>query len=294
MIGDLELFVRERRAQKFHVPLIAITGTNGKSTTTALTAHILREAGRDAQVGGNIGTAMLSLEEFAPGRHYVIECSSYQIDLAPSIDPTRRRAAQRDARPSRPPRHHRELRGREGAAGRRAPSAPSSASTTRYCRAIADGLRDTKGADAVLRISARPDADCDIGVDGTKVVAAARRQPSPRSPISPASDRCAARTMPRTPVPPAAALLSLPDPLPAADIARCLKTFPGPRPSHGGARPPGAHAVRQRQQGDQRRFHRKGAPLVPRRHLLDPRRQAEGRRHREPRRALPARRARPT
>ena len=88
VIGDLELFVRERRAQKFHVPLIAITGTNGKSTTTALTAHILREAGRDTQVGGNIGTAMLSLEEFKPGRHYVIECSSYQIDLAPSIDPS--------------------------------------------------------------------------------------------------------------------------------------------------------------------------------------------------------------
>ena len=42
VIGDLELFVRERRAQKFHVPLIAITGTNGKSTTTALTAHILQ------------------------------------------------------------------------------------------------------------------------------------------------------------------------------------------------------------------------------------------------------------
>jgi UDP-N-acetylmuramoylalanine--D-glutamate ligase len=88
VIGDLELFVRERRAQKFHVPLIAITGTNGKSTTTALTAHILKEAGRDTQVGGNIGTAMLSLEEFAPGRHYVIECSSYQIDLAPSLDPS--------------------------------------------------------------------------------------------------------------------------------------------------------------------------------------------------------------
>jgi len=46
VIGDLELFVRERRAQAFDVPLIAITGTNGKSTTTALTAHILREAGR--------------------------------------------------------------------------------------------------------------------------------------------------------------------------------------------------------------------------------------------------------
>ncbi len=88
VIGDLELFGRERRAQTFDVPLIAITGTNGKSTTTALTAHILKEAGRDTQVGGNIGTAMLSLQPFAPGRHYVIECSSYQIDLAPTLDPS--------------------------------------------------------------------------------------------------------------------------------------------------------------------------------------------------------------
>jgi UDP-N-acetylmuramoylalanine--D-glutamate ligase len=88
VIGDLELFCRERRLQNFDVPLICITGTNGKSTTTALTAHILKEAGRDTEVGGNIGTAMLSLGEFKPGRHYVIECSSYQIDLAPSLDPT--------------------------------------------------------------------------------------------------------------------------------------------------------------------------------------------------------------
>ena len=49
------------------MPLIAITGTNGKSTTTALTAHILREAGRDAQMGGNIGTAILALERVRAG-----------------------------------------------------------------------------------------------------------------------------------------------------------------------------------------------------------------------------------
>ena len=65
-----------------------ITGTNGKSTTTALIAHLLRHAGRDVQMGGNIGVPVLQLEPPAPQRHYVIECSSYQIDLAPSIDPT--------------------------------------------------------------------------------------------------------------------------------------------------------------------------------------------------------------
>ncbi|WP_187972066.1 UDP-N-acetylmuramoyl-L-alanine--D-glutamate ligase [Aquibium microcysteis] len=88
VIGDIELFVRERAATAPEAPLVAITGTNGKSTTTALTAHILASAGRDAQMGGNIGRAVMTLEPPAPRRVYVVECSSYQIDLAPSIDPT--------------------------------------------------------------------------------------------------------------------------------------------------------------------------------------------------------------
>jgi len=88
IIGDVELFCRERRAVAPDVPFIAITGTNGKSTTTALTAHLLRTAGLDVQMGGNIGTAVLSLEPPREGRAYVVECSSYQIDLAPSLDPT--------------------------------------------------------------------------------------------------------------------------------------------------------------------------------------------------------------
>ncbi|TPW29278.1 UDP-N-acetylmuramoyl-L-alanine--D-glutamate ligase [Pararhizobium mangrovi] len=88
VIGDVELFARERRAHAPDCPFVAITGTNGKSTTTALIAHILREAGRDVQLGGNIGTAVLSLEPPEAGRHYVVECSSYQIDLAPTLDPS--------------------------------------------------------------------------------------------------------------------------------------------------------------------------------------------------------------
>src|SRR5215210_2466008 len=88
IIGDIELFCREREKIAPDAPFIAITGTNGKSTTTALIAHILREAGRDVQMGGNIGTAILSLEPPAPGRIHVIECSSFQIDLAPSLKPT--------------------------------------------------------------------------------------------------------------------------------------------------------------------------------------------------------------
>ncbi len=88
VIGDIELFCRERRRVAPDVPLVAITGTNGKSTTTALVAHLAASAGMDAQLGGNIGTAILSLAPPQAGRVYVIECSSYQIDLAPSLDPS--------------------------------------------------------------------------------------------------------------------------------------------------------------------------------------------------------------
>ena len=87
-IGDIELFCRERAKTGAGCPLVAITGTNGKSTTTALTAHLLKSAGRDAQMGGNIGVPVLALEPFKTGRAYVLEVSSYQIDLAPSLKPT--------------------------------------------------------------------------------------------------------------------------------------------------------------------------------------------------------------
>ncbi|UXN59604.1 UDP-N-acetylmuramoyl-L-alanine--D-glutamate ligase [Phyllobacterium zundukense] len=88
IIGDIELFVRERNLAHKHSPFIAITGTNGKSTTTALIAHIIKSSGRDMQLGGNIGTAVMTLEPPADARSYVVECSSYQIDLAPSLNPT--------------------------------------------------------------------------------------------------------------------------------------------------------------------------------------------------------------
>jgi UDP-N-acetylmuramoylalanine--D-glutamate ligase len=88
IIGDVELFVRERRAHAPDCPFIAITGTNGKSTTTALIAHILKSSGRDVQLGGNIGTAILTLDPPKAERYFVVECSSYQIDLAPTLDPT--------------------------------------------------------------------------------------------------------------------------------------------------------------------------------------------------------------
>src|ERR1700681_4253043 len=88
VVGDIELFCRERRAHSPDAPFVAITGTNGKSTTAALIAHICAQAGFDTQLGGNIGTAILSLAPPQTGRVHVIECSSFQIDLAPSIDPS--------------------------------------------------------------------------------------------------------------------------------------------------------------------------------------------------------------
>jgi UDP-N-acetylmuramoylalanine--D-glutamate ligase len=88
IVGDVELFVRERRAHAPDCPFVAITGTNGKSTTTALIAHILKASGRDTQLGGNIGTAVLTLDPPKAGRFYVVECSSYQIDLAPTLNPS--------------------------------------------------------------------------------------------------------------------------------------------------------------------------------------------------------------
>ena len=88
VIGDIELFCRERRRHAPKAPFVAITGTNGKSTTTALTAHLLACGGQTVQLGGNIGTAILSLAPPQTGQVHVIEVSSYQIDLAPSLDPS--------------------------------------------------------------------------------------------------------------------------------------------------------------------------------------------------------------
>ena len=88
VIGDIELFCRERAAQAPDAPFVAITGTNGKSTTTALVAHLLRELGHDVQMGGNIGTPILALEPPSRERVHVVECSSYQIELAPSLNPS--------------------------------------------------------------------------------------------------------------------------------------------------------------------------------------------------------------
>ena len=85
VIGDIELFAQARSDLPAH-KLVGITGTNGKSTTTALIHHILENAGIPARLGGNIGTPILGEEPLAEGGVYVLELSSYQIDLTNSLD----------------------------------------------------------------------------------------------------------------------------------------------------------------------------------------------------------------
>jgi UDP-N-acetylmuramoylalanine--D-glutamate ligase len=81
IIGDIELLARTQRDAAY----IGITGTNGKSTTTALIGHILELAGRKVAVGGNLGTPALALEPLGSGALYVIEMSSYQLELTVSL-----------------------------------------------------------------------------------------------------------------------------------------------------------------------------------------------------------------
>lgn len=87
VIGDIELFALAINAlpEKRRPKIIGVTGTNGKSTTTALIGHILQSTGRNVRVGGNIGEAVLSLDPPRPGSVYVLELSSYQLDLTHSL-----------------------------------------------------------------------------------------------------------------------------------------------------------------------------------------------------------------
>jgi UDP-N-acetylmuramoylalanine--D-glutamate ligase len=89
VLGDIELFARTVNAAPEHKrpKIVAITGTNGKSTTTALIGHICAQAGRDVRIGGNIGYGVLGLEDMHGGAVYVLELSSYQLDLTSSLKP---------------------------------------------------------------------------------------------------------------------------------------------------------------------------------------------------------------
>ena len=81
IIGDIELLARAQRDAQY----VGITGTNGKSTTTALIGHIVEMSGRQVEVGGNLGTPALALEPLDSSGLYVLEMSSYQLELTLSI-----------------------------------------------------------------------------------------------------------------------------------------------------------------------------------------------------------------
>ncbi len=83
IIGDTEIFAREIAGTG--AKILAITGTNGKSTTTVLVGHVLRQCGLDAEIGGNIGTAVFLLDPPTSEKIYVLEFSSYQLDLTPGL-----------------------------------------------------------------------------------------------------------------------------------------------------------------------------------------------------------------
>ena len=143
---------------------------------------------------------MLSLSAFAPGRHYVIECSSYQIDLAPSVDPTV--GILLNVTPDHLDRHgtienYAAVKARLVRRSRNAVVGIDD----RYCRAIADSCATAARRPTVGHAPFHaPGADCDIGVEGTRIVLHDGKQD--QSPTSPASARCAGRTTPRMPARP--------------------------------------------------------------------------------------------
>ncbi|WDA39956.1 UDP-N-acetylmuramoyl-L-alanine--D-glutamate ligase [Erythrobacter sp. BLCC-B19] len=85
VIGDIELFASARASLPPH-RVVGITGTNGKSTTTALVHHILQTAGVPSLMGGNIGDPILGQDPLPEGGVYVLELSSFQIDLTFTLD----------------------------------------------------------------------------------------------------------------------------------------------------------------------------------------------------------------
>ncbi len=82
VIGDIELFARAA-----HAPVVAITGSNGKSTVTSLLGEMAEQAGKDVRVGGNIGTPALDLLQDSEPDLYVLELSSFQLETTSSLQP---------------------------------------------------------------------------------------------------------------------------------------------------------------------------------------------------------------
>ena len=285
IIGDIELFCRERRrsvarrAVRRHHRHQRQVDHHGADRAYPADGRARRRS--SAAISAR---AVLSLEPPRPGRYHVVECSSFQIDLAPSHRPDGRRPAQPDAGPSRPPRHACERyaaikerlvagardggrRRRRRLSARRSPtgsSRPASASSaSRRGGRSADGVF-ADGADARRGRRWRDPA---VRLARRHRLAARRAQCAER--------RRGGRGR--------AGSLGLD---PTRRSVAGLASFPGPAAPHGAGRPARPRPLRQRFQGDQRRRRGAGAGEL-RPHLLDRRRPAEGRRHRQPRRLLP-------
>ena len=186
-------------------PFVAITGTNGKSTTTALIAHLLRAAGRDAQLGGNIGTAILSLEP--PQRRPRARDRVLVL-------PDRSRAVARSARSASCSTSREDHLDRHGTLAhyaavkeRLVAGVPPDGTAIvgvddDWCAAAADRIE--RAGKQVVRVSVRRPLSDGLYVEAAADHAGGGRHARTRSPSSAASARCAACTMRRTPPAPPA------------------------------------------------------------------------------------------
>ena len=231
---------------------------------------------------------ILSLEPPRTGRYHVIECSSFQIDLAPTPRSDGRRPPQRHARPSRPPRHACEhYAAHQGAAGRRRRRPRSSPSTTTCCQAIADRIEQA-GRQRRPRLGAPAAGRRRLSPTAPMLYRRRRRRVDAASPILAGIGSLRGAHNAQNAAAAVAAVRRLGLDRRRRSSPACA-SFPGPAASHGAGRPARPRPLRQRFQGDQCRRRGQGAGEL-RPHLLDRRRPAEGRRHRQPRRLLPAHR----
>ncbi|MBI4030788.1 MAG: UDP-N-acetylmuramoyl-L-alanine--D-glutamate ligase [Proteobacteria bacterium] len=153
---------------------IGITGTNGKSTTTALIGHILNECGIPAAVGGNIGKAVLDLDMPPAGGAFALEMSSYQIDLCPTFAPDI--AVLLNITPDHID-HHGSMENYVAAKKKifRGPGSAVIATEDEYCRRIAQGIEiERKVYAASAQDAGLPSCDALLGVHNRQNVAAAR------------------------------------------------------------------------------------------------------------------------
>ena len=282
ILSDAELLFRAVRRAGSRARFVGITGTNGKSTTTALLAHILARPGGKVAAGGNLGPASLALKLLPDNGTYVLEMSSYMLEQLATLRFDA--AAMLNLSADHLDRHG-DMAGY--VAAKRAIFDRQAADDLALVGVDDDALSRDGG------MAARPDGaggycvgpQCSPTCGATGACCATW---TARSCQCATRRRCPVRTMRR-----------MPPPLPRSPVLRCVARRHRARPAQlpRSAAPPAAHRhdrrdrLRQRQQGDQRR--RRGTrPRLLRQAGLDRRRDCQGRRHRSLDAAIPAHRAR--